>query len=43
MGTNRLERIGVLTDYIDLGLTEFVRIIFTTVSDLTLVTSIVMH
>lgn len=43
MGTNRLERIGVLTDYVDLGLTEFVRMIITTVSDPTLVASIVMH
>lgn len=43
MGTNRLERIGVLTDYVDLGLTEFVRMIIIIVSDPTLVTSIVMH
>ncbi|GMF81857.1 unnamed protein product [Aspergillus oryzae] len=35
-GWDQPKRIGVLTDYVDLGLTEFVRMIITTVSDPTL-------
>jgi leucyl aminopeptidase len=43
VGINKPECIGVLTDNVDLGLTEFVRMIIATVSDPILIISIGLH